>query len=439
MNWKLFLFFAAFAVLLPINTGALNNEASIRIGNNYIVEDGNYVGSKISGITYDGDILTISNYDYNKKLYITNCSSLKVNISGNNNFSSFIIDNSNVDFNGLGYINIYTNIEARNSTVSFSKVMLSFKGSNINVFNATDSDITFINSNYDSIGNGIFDNLTIINSDFNGHLTIGSDIKISNSSDHSVNFIKVESVNLMIDGGNFSCTNPDSNCIETKHFIIKNGNIDLNSYIGIKSDDFSILGGKLNIKSRVLTLLLKNSPTISEELVNIVDGDIIEFEFQNDNYFSYGNDTSSMDVKNDKILYNNFSNDLIIKKYEKFKVVSGSNQKVAGSEVTFKIDTSDKYLKEVLVNDIVLSSENDYYTDGDKIILKKEYISSLEKGKYKLKLNYLDGEASADFYIHLSNPDTISIFLVIILCLIIFMSCFIGLYGKMILKRRRRF
>ena len=88
-----------------------------------------------------------------------------------------------------------------------------------------------------------------------------------------------------------------------------------------------------------------------------------------------------------------------------YPIIEGSNQTYSKKDLLVKIDGDSSLFRKIYMNDEEL--DHNYY-DVDNyncIVIKKEFLESLDSGTYKFRFVYEDGEASTNVYI-LKNPKT---------------------------------
>lgn len=104
----------------------------------------------------------------------------------------------------------------------------------------------------------------------------------------------------------------------------------------------------------------------------------------------------------------NYDSDYAVILINRHKVVSGSTQTYNNDDLTVTFSGHLDNLETVEVNDEVLDEDNYSLTSGSTIVtLKEDYLKTLDKGTYTLKVNYLDGaSASTTFLITDNNPKT---------------------------------
>lgn len=98
----------------------------------------------------------------------------------------------------------------------------------------------------------------------------------------------------------------------------------------------------------------------------------------------------------------------IIRLFNIYKVVSGNTQTYNNDNLVITFSGNVENLETVKVNDVVIDESKYTITSGSTIVtLKKEYLQTLDKGTYTLKVSYSDGaSASASFSVTDVNPKT---------------------------------
>lgn len=156
---------------------------------------------------------------------------------------------------------------------------------------------------------------------------------------------------------------------------------------------------------------------------------IKEYENSEQNYMVVINGIGYMELYED--------DETIIKFIHVYNVKDGKNQTYKDKNLTITFNGKYDLLSKVKVNDEEL--ETDKYTkeEGSTVItLKKEYLDTLKKGTYTLKVEYSDGGyASASFTVPEKNPETFDGIMTYILLAGISL---IGITGSILYLKRRK-
>lgn len=183
-------------------------------------------------------------------------------------------------------------------------------------------------------------------------------------------------------------------------------------FLADTSDNLYDLNGNLiknleharDISKIMDNLLLINYSNKSSKILNSDYEQIYNFEGESDTVHSKLSSDDNLDYI---ISYNNGA---LAKTYElrRYKEENITNHNFNNNDLIFTFSGEYLKLNSVKVNGIELDSK--YYTkaNGSTIItLKKEYLKTLSKGTYTLKVSYTDGgNASTTFGIPEENPQT---------------------------------
>lgn len=185
-------------------------------------------------------------------------------------------------------------------------------------------------------------------------------------------------------------------------------------YISVYKQD----GTKLELPEKTVEYALISDSlyiVITEESTNTYKSSI----YNNDNKLLLTNEKDilllGLKINENKNLLLGLNQDIsedVIYELIEYKVISGNNQTYKGKDLELKSSGELSKLDKVLVNDKELNKDDYTLKEGSTIItLKKEYLSTLEKGEYTLTITYTDGgEVTSTFNISdklINNPQTL--------------------------------
>lgn len=157
----------------------------------------------------------------------------------------------------------------------------------------------------------------------------------------------------------------------------------------------------------------------TNDLIGVVDGtsnglDYSSFKFLNKNFEEIYDPNieyilySRITEDNTYIIYGTNRDKDKIYYLTVYNIDEGNNQEYNNDSLIFTFNGEYSKLNKVKVNNVELTSDKYIATEGSTIItLKKDYLRTLTKGNYTLKVEYTDGGyASAVFTIPEENPPT---------------------------------
>jgi len=175
----------------------------------------------------------------------------------------------------------------------------------------------------------------------------------------------------------------------TKGFLSDGTSIkELDNFDYITGYDNSLIGGRYNYSTYKI---------LNKDLKVIFESDDLDFlqQIKYSDYVYYLIDTKRSDFPKAYTL-------------SEYKLLSGGNQTYDNKDLVIEFSGKANLLDSVKVNDNILNKDFYNVENGSSIItLKKEYLNSLNKGTYNLKVEYKDGGYSqTNFIIDVKSPQT---------------------------------